>query len=90
MADQAVYVRCEADDLLSELERLSFQISNGLREVPKCLVNLIHTGGEAGLVDIDVLAAPFTNELIVRFKPSEHLRILDLAAKTSDVESVSI
>jgi hypothetical protein len=29
-----VYLRCEAEDLLSELERLSFEISNGLREVP--------------------------------------------------------
>jgi hypothetical protein len=90
MDDQTVYLRCEAEDLLSELERLSFEISNGLREVPKGLVDLIHAGGEAGLVDIDVFAAPFTNELIVRFKPSERLRVLNLAAGTSDVESVAI
>jgi hypothetical protein len=51
---------------------------------------LIHAGGEAGLVDIDVFAAPFTNELIVRFKPSERLRVLNPAAGTSDVETVAI
>jgi hypothetical protein len=90
MDNQTVHLLCEAEDLLSELERLSFEISNGLREVPKGLVDLIHAGGEAGLVDIDVFAAPFTNELIVRFKPSERLRVLDPAAGTSDDESVAI
>jgi hypothetical protein len=50
----------------------------------------MHEGGEVGLVDIDVLSAPFTNELIVRFKPSERLRVLDPAAGTSDDESVAI
>jgi hypothetical protein len=90
MADQTVYLRCDAENLLSELERLSFEISNGLREVPKSLVDLVNAGGEAGLVDIDVFAAPFTNELIVRLKPSQRLRVLNLAAGTSDVESVAI
>jgi hypothetical protein len=71
-------------------EHLSFEISNGLREVPKGCVDLMHEGGEVGLVDIDVLSAPFTNELIVRFKPSERLRVLDPAAGTSDDESVAI
>jgi hypothetical protein len=37
-------------------ERLSFEISNGLREVPEGLVELIHAGGEAGLVYIDVFS----------------------------------
>ena len=90
MADQTIYLRCEAEDLLSELERLSFEISNGLREVPKGLVDLIHAGGEAGLVDIDVFATPFTNELLVLFQPSERLRVFDFAARTSDVETVAI
>ena len=90
MADQTIYLRCEAKDLLSELKHLSFEISNGVREVPKGLVDLIHAGGEAGLVDIDVFAEPFTNELIVRFKPSQRLRVLNLAAGTSDVESVAM
>ena len=90
MADQTIYLRCEAEDLLSELKRLSFEISNGLREVPKGLVDLIHAGGKAGLVDIDVFAAPFTNELIVSLKPSERLRVFDFAARTSDVETVAI
>jgi hypothetical protein len=90
MDNQTVHLLCEAEDLLSELKRLSFEISNGVREVPNGLVDLIHAGGEAGLVDIDVFAAPFTNELIVRFKPSERLRVFDFAARTSDVETVAI
>jgi hypothetical protein len=90
MDNQTVHLLCEAEDLLSELERLSFEISNGVREVPNGLVDLIHAGGEAGLVDIDVFAAPFTNELIVRFKPCERLRVFDFAARTSDVETVAI
>lgn len=79
-----VQLSCEADDLIAALEQLLSEFTEGSPEIRERLLDFFCSTGEAGLIEIDSVAAS-ADEMVVRLNPSYRLRMLLAALRAGDL-----
>lgn len=82
-------IKCDADELAKMLNTLTAELSKSPLKIGQRFADLLNSAHEIALVEIDVGSAA-ANEMIVRFKPSNRLRMLCSALRAGNFDDIAV